>query len=216
MPKKNTTPTFVPKRGRPTAKQVAAIEHAILSTARRMFLADSYDAVAMENVASEAGVSKGTLYARYPSKEALFTAIVEDSVREWSLAASQQDYLLTDDIGERLRHHGRTIAGSLSQPDVLAFLRLLLANRDRFPQLSLAMHDVGYLYIVRLITEDIKAAALRDGIPARQPDVIARLFVSTISGWQVQESAARPITAEELSKIADQTVDIFMAARANW
>lgn len=216
MPKSQTAKAFVPKRGRPNAKQVAAIERTILSTAREMFLEDGYDAVAMENVAAAAGVSKGTLYARHPSKEVLFAAIVEERVKEWSLAAAQQDHLLTDDIGERLRHHGQTIAQSITQPEVHAFQRLLLSTRDRFPQLSLAMYEVGYLYIVRLITRDIVAAAERDGISARQPEAIARMFVSAITGWQLQEGGARLISTKEMSEAADRTVSLFMAARVTW
>lgn len=216
MPKTETSRAFVPKRGRPTAKQVAAIEQTILSTAGDMFLADGYDGVAMENVAAVAGVSKGTLYARYPSKEALFTAIVEDRVKQWSAAAARQDHLLTDDIGERLRHHGRIIARSLSQPEISAFTRLLLSARDRFPELSKAMYEVGYLYIVRLIAQDIIAAGERDGIPARHPDATARMFVSALTGWHLQESGARSIPIEELFEAADRTVDIFLQGRLCW
>ena len=216
MPKSETAKAFVPKRGRPNAKQVAAIERTILSTAREMFLEDGFDAVAMENVAAAAGVSKGTLYARHPSKEALFTAIVEERVKEWSLAAAQQDHLLTDDIGKRLRHHGQTIAQSITQPEVHAFQRLILSTRDRFPQLSKAMYEAGYLYIVRLIANDITAAAERDGIPVRQPEAIARMFVSAITGWQLQEAGAREISTEEMSEAANRTANLFIAARANW
>ncbi|BBF69672.1 MULTISPECIES: TetR/AcrR family transcriptional regulator [Sphingomonadaceae] len=216
MPKKSTAKAFVPKRGRPTADQLAAIEQTILTTARDMFLGGSYDAVAMENIAAVAGVSKGTLYARYPSKEALFTAIVENRVNQWSAEAAQQDHLLSKDIGERLRHHGHTIAHSVTQPEVLAFQRLLFATRERFPQLSKAMYEAGYLYIVRLIARDIAEAAERDGIPARQPETIARMFVSAITGWHLQESGEHPITLEEIIGAADGTTDLFMAARALW
>ncbi|WP_196221838.1 TetR/AcrR family transcriptional regulator [Sphingobium sp. CAP-1] len=216
MPKIETAKAFVPKRGRPTAKQVAAIEQTILSTAREMFLEGGYDAVAMENVAMVAGVSKGTLYARHPSKEALFTAIVKDRVKEWSDIASRQDHLLTNDIRERLRHHGHTIAQSICDPEVHAFQRLLLAARDRFPELSKAMYEAGYLYIVRLIAGDIAAAAERDGIPARGPDAIARMFVSSITGWHLQESGARTIPLDEMIEAADQVVDLFMTGRARW
>jgi AcrR family transcriptional regulator len=216
MPKTGTAKAFVPKRGRPTAKQAAAIERTILSTAREMFLEGGYDAVAMENVAGAAGVSKGTLYARHPSKEALFTAIVEDRVKEWSQTASQQDHLLTDDIGKRLLHHGHTIARSITAPEVNALQRLLLSTRDRFPELSKAMYEVGYLYIVHLIAQDIAAAAERDDIPARQPEAVARMLVSAITGWHLQESGARVVPLEEMLEAVDRTVNLFMAARSSW
>jgi AcrR family transcriptional regulator len=112
MPATKIDKSFTPKRGRPDAKQVAAIDEAILATASRMFLESGYDAVAMENIASATGVSKGTLYARYPSKEALFARVIKERVKTWSAIAGEEDYLLTDDIGERLRHHARTVAKS--------------------------------------------------------------------------------------------------------
>ena len=212
----NIEKAFKPKRGRPDAKQVAAIDEAILATASRMFLESGYDTVAMENIAAATGVSKGTLYARYPSKEALFTKVIQDRVDRWSSASAQEDYLLTDDIGERLHHHARSIARSLLQAEVQAFKRLTLAYRDRFPELAKALYEAGYIYIVKLISHDIQDAAKRDGIAARNPERVARLFVSTISGWELQESGAGPIAEEDLLQAARSTVEIFMAARSTW
>ena len=216
MPATKTEKAFTPKRGRPDAKQVAAIDKAILATAMRMFLELGYDGVAMETIAAATGVSKGTLYARYPSKEALFATVIRDRVNQWSIASSQQDHLLTDDIAERLHYHAHTIASSLLQTEVHAFQLLTLANRERFPELARVLHEAGYLYIVRLISNDIREAAKRDGIPARDPESIARMFVSAITGWELQESGGGPIVESELLNAAKKTVELFMAARASW
>ena len=211
-----TEKAFTPKRGRPDAKQVAAIDRAILATATRMFLELGYDGVAMENIAAATGVSKGTLYARYPSKEALFTTVIHDRVKQWSLISASQDHLLTDDIAERLHHHAQVIARSLLQREVHAFQLLTLANRERFPELARAMYEAGYLYIVRLISDDISQAAARDGIPAHDPSAIARQLVAAITGWELQESSAGPIVEAELLGAARKTVDLLMAARESW
>ena len=216
MPATKTEKAFTPKRGRPDAKQVAAIDRAILATATRMFLELGYDGVAMENIAAATGVSKGTLYARYPSKEALFTTVIHDRVKQWSLISASQDHLLTDDIAERLHHHAQVIARSLLQREVHAFQLLTLANRERFPELARAMYEAGYLYIVRLISDDISQAAARDGIPARDPSAIARQLVAAITGWELQESSAGPIVEAELLAAARKTVDLLMAARESW
>lgn len=209
-------PDFQPKRGRPSAKQVAAIEHTILSTARRLFFDEGFDAVAMESIAAAAGVSKGTLYSRYPSKSALFSAIIEKSVEEWAELSAQQDHLLHDDIAERLKHHARTIAGSLVLPEVKAFQRILLANRDRFPELSRAMYDTGYRYIVELIARDVQTAADRDGMPVRDPETIGALLVSAVTGWQLQELAHHDLSYEEIEQFAMRTVSLLLAARSAW
>src|SRR5215471_5752115 len=48
----------------------------ILDGARAVFLAQGFDAASMEEIARKAGVSKGTLYVYFDSKEQLFEATV--------------------------------------------------------------------------------------------------------------------------------------------
>src|ERR1700752_1931916 len=48
----------------------------ILDGARAVFLAQGFDAASMGEIARVAGVSKGTLYVYFKSKEELFAAIV--------------------------------------------------------------------------------------------------------------------------------------------
>lgn len=212
----NTAIKFTPKRGRPSAKQVAAIENAILSTARRLFFEQGYDVVAMEGVAAAAGVSKGTLYARYSSKEALFTAVVEESVQQWATDSSITDARPAKNLEDCLRHHVHSIARSLVLPDVRAYQKLLLGNRDRFPELSRTMYDVGYLYIVNLIARDVREMAAREGAPARDPDTLAQMLVAAIAGWQLQESGSRDLSADEIETFGLRVVDLLLAGRAAW
>jgi len=62
----------------------------ILEAAKPLFLASGYTATSMDDVAAQAGVSKTTLYKRYPSKAALFAAVIsaqtERSSLEWDTA----------------------------------------------------------------------------------------------------------------------------------
>ncbi|MFY7837165.1 MAG: TetR/AcrR family transcriptional regulator [Novosphingobium sp.] len=158
-----------------------------MDAARTMFLTDGFDAVGMKQVAEKARVSKGTLYARYASKEALFKAVIERSVADWSAEAASRDPMLKDNIEQRLRHHATTIATWLARPDVLAVQRLVLSVRERFPALADVMRVRGYDYIVDLITCDIREAAARDGRNLRDPAAVARLLVAGITGAHIQE-----------------------------
>ena len=209
----NSDASFRPKRGRPSAQQVAAIEQAIITTARALFLEEGFDAVSMEAVAATTGVSKGTLYSRHRSKEELFEAVVEESVRQWSEEAARQNHLIGDDIGARLRHHARTIAHFQMQPDVRSFRKLVLTSKDRFPRLSQTLHDAGYLYIVELISADIEATARQDGKPLQDPAFIARLLVNMLTGSDLQEPTDDP---DEADRRAIRAVDILLAARSAW
>lgn len=201
-----------PRRGRPNAARAGAIDHHIIAVARQMFLSDGYDIVAMEQVAATARISKGTLYARHPSKEALFSAVVEAAIAEWSAASAERDHLLTDDIEQRLRHHVLAIITSLRRPDVVAFQRLVLSVRDRFPETATAMHENGYLYIIDYIARDIESAAERDGVALRRPRLVAELLVAAVTGKEVQDGEC----GEDLEVFADGVVDLLISARANW
>jgi AcrR family transcriptional regulator len=78
-PNKNVT------RGEATRGQLVEI-------ARRMFAERGYEDTSIEAVLREAGVSRGSLYHHFPSKEALFEAVAEDvetSVGEQTLAATE-------------------------------------------------------------------------------------------------------------------------------
>lgn len=210
-PRKASVTPHVPKRGRPSAAQVSAIDRAIISTARDLFFAEGFDAVAMEQIAARARVSKGTLYARYPSKEALFVAVISALVKEWSDRAAQQDHLLSDDIEQRLRHHGRTIAASLQEPDVQAMQRLVVSIRGRFPELAQAMHDHGYAYITGIIVRDLTDDAARRGQTLRDPASVARTLVSGLAGYDIQNQ-----DPDGLAPFAQRLVDLLMAAREVW
>src|SRR5258705_11455718 len=50
----------------------------IIDGARAMFLAQVFDAASMGEIARKAGVSKGTLYVYFDSKERLFEAIAHE------------------------------------------------------------------------------------------------------------------------------------------
>ncbi|WP_240198235.1 TetR/AcrR family transcriptional regulator [Novosphingobium sp. P6W] len=169
----------------------------------------------MEQIAMVAQVAKGTLYARYSSKEALFSAMVGGAVERWSSEAALRDALLTDDIEQRLRHHAQTIASFMRNPEVVAMQRLLLSVSARFPELAMVMHERGFRFIVDLIARDIVEAETREGTAPRDPEAIAQLLVSSLSGYQMQNFGVGEVE-DYLPTFANRVVDLIMAGRAAW
>ncbi len=70
-------------RGRPKTTPDDAQRHAILEQARRLFVQNGYGATTTEEIACACKISKQTLYRLYPSKPALFAAVVEASRPQW-------------------------------------------------------------------------------------------------------------------------------------
>jgi AcrR family transcriptional regulator len=50
---------------------------AILGAARRLFAADGFEAVSIDDIAARAGVAKGAVYHHFDSKEEIFTRVLE-------------------------------------------------------------------------------------------------------------------------------------------
>lgn len=211
-----TKTAFIPKRGRPSSKQVKAIDEAILETARRIFLADGFDALAMDGLALELGISKGTLYSRHPSKEALLQAVIRDTVRNWSTVSAQGDHLLPEDLAARLRQHLRIIGRKIADPEVKSFYELWMSVRNRDPEIARIFHDVGFLRGVAVIAADLEAAGERDGRPPGNATGTATLLLSTLTGWYSQESDVREVAPAETDAVADRIVALFMLGREAW
>lgn len=80
--------------GRPTREQAAAIDARILDGARAVFCRKGIANSGLEEIAAELGVSKHTLYRRYPNKAALLEAVVGHDVgrfRNALLSAADED-----------------------------------------------------------------------------------------------------------------------------
>jgi AcrR family transcriptional regulator len=75
------SPGAAPAVGRPLRADAARNRTRILDAAREAFAESGLD-VGVEEIARRAGVGKGTLYRRFPTKEVLVQAIVEDRVQE--------------------------------------------------------------------------------------------------------------------------------------
>src|SRR5437773_1594891 len=56
---------------------------AILETAWAQLTTRPYAAILMAQIAEAAGLAKGTLYLYFPTKEALFLAVLEERLGEW-------------------------------------------------------------------------------------------------------------------------------------
>lgn len=69
-------------RKRPRQERSRATVEAILEAAARVFEEEGLSGATTNRIAERAGVSIGTLYQYFPSKESLAVALVEDHIRE--------------------------------------------------------------------------------------------------------------------------------------
>lgn len=125
-----------------SATEDSAKRRQIVEGARALFLAHGFDAASMGEIARQAGVSKGTLYVYFQSKEHLFEAIVEDERR----AQAEQVFSLDaddHDVRAVLLRLGAAYVRFLCQPTAVSAIRTVIAIADRMPEIGRKFYEFG-------------------------------------------------------------------------
>ncbi|MDQ7989801.1 MAG: TetR/AcrR family transcriptional regulator [Candidatus Dactylopiibacterium sp.] len=112
----------------------------LLAAALEVFSVHGYAAARMEDIARGAGVSKGTVFLYYESKEALFRAVIEAAVLPHLDAG---EALLRDDApADRLmRELFEGTQRVLLDPLLSAIPRLVDAEAGNFPEVAAYYHE---------------------------------------------------------------------------
>jgi AcrR family transcriptional regulator len=108
----------------------------ILQGAMQEFLAHGYAATSMDRVAAAAGVSKATVYSHFQDKEGLFTVLIQRMAqKKFSVIYGSQS--LEGDPHCVLRQLAtNALEQCMGDPEHLAFIRLIIAESGRFPELA--------------------------------------------------------------------------------
>ena len=114
----------------------------ILDGARQVFRASGFDGASMGQIAQAAGVSKGTLYVYFESKEALFQALVTRDRNE----AAEQLFQCGDDnadIATLLQRVGESFVTMMARPDHIALVRMVIGAAEKFPESGRTFFEKG-------------------------------------------------------------------------
>jgi AcrR family transcriptional regulator len=135
-----------PVGAKPGQGKVVSIDGAkarqIIDGAREVFLADGFDAASMNDIARAAGVSKGTIYAYFPSKDALFGALIrEDKRLQAERLGAYDDH--DGPVHEVLKRMGMSLMEVMLEPAHVAQVRTVMAVAPKFPEIGRAFYDAG-------------------------------------------------------------------------
>lgn len=202
-------------RGRPKSGDLADLEARLIRVARRGFIANGYGATSMNEIAGAARVSKGTLYARFPSKADLFRAIIDAQISRTGVV-TRPIRPRPKTLEAMLRRFAeRALRFSLA-PEIIALNRLIHGEAERFPELGQAVRArsrAGIDHISRAISD----YAAIDGIPCRDPDAAAEMFITLIRGFYADVTQrARPASFAEIKGWTPRMLKLFLAGRPHW
>jgi AcrR family transcriptional regulator len=187
----------------------------LLDAAFELFVERGFAATRIDDIAARAGVSKGTVYLYFPSKQAVFEALVRQAVLpnlERLIGETARPGMPVLEILPRLlRAIMRTVAGS----PLLKFPRLIIAESPQFPELAQFWRETvidRMLGVVSgLIERGIAAGEIRPVDPADTARLmIAPLLMAVIWGTTFVKEGE----SFDLNVFIDRHLDIYLRGLA--
>ncbi|MGE0627931.1 MAG: TetR/AcrR family transcriptional regulator [Hyphomicrobiaceae bacterium] len=153
----------------------------IIAAATEVFLQLGYGAASMDSIASEAKVSKQTIYNHFHSKEELFKAIIA------GVTVSLMEPLCLEGTTEirpeqQLRRFARDFFELMLQPSSLALYRLIIAESARFPELGPSIYDAGAGKLIEVLAEYLARQTQQGALAVSKPQWAAEQFIGMLSG----------------------------------
>lgn len=130
-----------PGEGRgPRQRRKEARPGELLAAALELFVERGYNATRLDDVAARAGVSKGTLYLYYDNKEALFKAVVENSIVPIIDDAERMLAQHDGPMAELLRKMIRAWWERVGSTPLGGICKLIIAEAGNFPDVAAYYH----------------------------------------------------------------------------
>jgi len=169
----------------------AARRDQIIAAAVECFARSGYHVTTMADIAEAAGVSKGTPYLYFPSKEALFIALYE----EWDCGLAARVNAATGALAESARQSPRSILTAVATAIAAHVTGNPQTCRVLMEATTLAAYEPAIAAKVRAasaVTHDQLTGLFQAGIAAGQwppgtgPALRARLFLAGLYGLMAQ------------------------------
>lgn len=193
------------KEARPAELVAAALE---------LFVEKGYAGTRLEDVATRAGVSKGTLYLYFENKEDLFKAVIRESIvarlsetaDEAMRYAGPSDELLRRLIRGWWTEYGNSTAGGIG--------KLMMAESGNFPEIARFFLEEVIEPWHALLAKAVSRGIERGDFQAVEVETFVRVLTAPLvmlSLWKRSfgPCSTRPLDAE---KFIQMLLDTFLAA----
>lgn len=204
------SPSLTASRGRP---KDPAKRQAILDAAKHLFLAHGFTGTSMDAVASEAGVSKLTVYSHFSDKETLFTAAIEAKcvsqmpVNMFSLEPGMP-------VVEMLQKIGEAFLEMVYHEDSLKLMRLISAVGAQDQTMANLFYEAGPMRTRNEMVRFLKRACDLNQLQIANYERASELFFGMLQGGcthiQIMLGCSAPPSPKEMTTHVDEVVRVFM------
>jgi TetR/AcrR family transcriptional regulator of autoinduction and epiphytic fitness len=152
---------------------------AALQAAMQLFLEQGYERTSLQQVATRAEVSTATLFKRFPTKAALFQAMVQEY---WSAESFCSNDLPTGSPENGLRKLGTDYLRRMRRSEMQAIYRVIISESSRFPDLGQMLFNNSKGPFLERIKAYLLTEMQAGTLSVDSAEVAADQFLAMLSG----------------------------------
>jgi AcrR family transcriptional regulator len=186
----------------------------ILEGAREVFLAQGFDAASMNDIARTAGVSKGTIYFHFESKEALFEASIRAERQQQAEQCCVLD-MQNPDIRKVLTDLGCSLVTMMMSAQLVAQVRTVIAVAAKFPRIGRAFYETGPEHGIEQLAAYFEMQTQGGRLATPEPRLAAIHFLQLCQGDLLKRVMFCPedlISTQEVERFVEAGVAVFLRA----
>jgi len=174
----------------------------LLAAALTVFVERGYAATRLDDVATLAGVSKGTLYLYFPSKEDLFRAVVRANLLPVLDEAEQAIDTYQGPSADLMRDFILGWWQRIGDTPLSGLTKLMMAESGNFPEVAKFYHDEiisrSNALVIRMLERGIARGEFRRVDAARaQMVIVAPVLMLTLWKHSFDQCLTEPIPVTE-------------------
>jgi len=205
----------VTEEARPRTRRKQARPAELLAAALDCFVEKGFAATRMEDIARRAGVAKGTFYLYFPSKEAVFEALVRETLLPRIATLELSAGVAGCGAEAKLRTILSMLGQVLADPRLVAIPKLVLAEAGNFPDMArFYRREViarGQALLTALFREGVETGEFR---PLPDLDILARLFMGPVVLTALWQTTFAPVEDVPMSidRLLSTHADLFLTS----
>ncbi|WP_271898201.1 TetR/AcrR family transcriptional regulator [Candidatus Phyllobacterium onerii] len=203
------------RQGRLAAGQDPAKRQQILEGADRVFSQMGFDAASMNDITREAGVSKGTIYVYFDSKEELFMELCfayRDKLFSGIYSALEGDHNLRD----ALIAFGTALSVKVTSDVVIRAQRVVISVAERMPSMSQSFYENGPKRGQALLRAFLDKHVAAGDLDIEDTELatyqLSDLMVTGMLRRRLFGCMDNPPSEEQIRKTVTSGVDMFLKA----
>jgi AcrR family transcriptional regulator len=184
----------------------------ILEAAFRVFGARGLHRATLDEVAREAGITKGTIYLYFPGKAALFSAMLKARVNAvMPEVSAPRDTRHAPATRSRLDRIGRQLYAFFRSPAYLTMYRTIVSEAADFPEAASVLYRDGILPANQRLADVIRGGIAAGEFRSVDPLVIARAFAGMFQVFAVSQEllGGKRIFPLSQARVVRTLTDVF-------